>query len=59
VKLATVEANAVDHALVVAELQRLRFGARASWQEPKGIFRRARRAVRRARRHRVTAVKAP
>jgi hypothetical protein len=34
----------------VAELQRLRFGARATWPEPLLVFRRARRALRDARR---------
>lgn len=35
---------------LVHELQRLRFGARESWSEPEKVFRRARRAVREARR---------
>jgi hypothetical protein len=41
---------------VVGELQRLRFGARASWQEPEQVFRQARQAWRVARsaRGRVT-----
>jgi hypothetical protein len=34
---------------VVAELQRVRFGARETWVEPEGVFRRARRVVRAAR----------
>ena len=36
--------------LVRAELERLRFGARATWPEPEAVFRRARQAVRAARR---------
>jgi transglutaminase-like putative cysteine protease len=41
---------------VVADLQRLRFGARATWPEPEPVFRRARQALRAARRRgRVTA----
>jgi transglutaminase-like putative cysteine protease len=35
---------------VVAELQRLRFGARATWTPPEQVFRRARRVVRERRR---------
>jgi hypothetical protein len=35
---------------VVAELQRLRFGARATWAEPQTVFRRARQTWREARR---------
>lgn len=31
---------------VVAELQRVRFGARETWAEPEGVFKRARRVVR-------------
>jgi hypothetical protein len=38
---------------VVAELQRLRFGARSTWPDPEPVFRRARQALRAARR--VTA----
>ncbi len=37
---------------VMAELQRLRFGAEGTWPEPGGVFRRARRAWRAARRTR-------
>ena len=41
---------------VVEELQRLRYGARATWPEPEPVFRRARQALRAARRRgRVTA----
>jgi transglutaminase-like putative cysteine protease len=36
---------------VVAELQRLRFGATATWPEPEPVFRRARSALRASRRH--------
>ncbi|MBI4624707.1 MAG: DUF3488 domain-containing protein [Verrucomicrobia bacterium] len=39
-----------EGARVVADLQRLRFGARATWPEPERVFRRARRALREARR---------
>lgn len=40
---------------VLADLQRIRFGARATWSEPERVFRRARRALRTARSaHRVT-----
>ena len=39
----------VELSSVVGELQRLRFGARATWREPEKIFQRARRAVRSAR----------
>lgn len=35
---------------VVAELQRVRFGARETWREPDAVFRRAKQAVRDARR---------
>jgi transglutaminase-like putative cysteine protease len=35
---------------VVAELQRVRFGARETWAEPAAVFRRARQALRAARR---------
>lgn len=35
---------------VVAELQRLRFGARATWPEPEGVFRRAKAAWREVKR---------
>ncbi len=37
---------------VVAELQRVRFGPRETWPEPKGVFRRARRVLRHARKQR-------
>jgi len=30
---------------VVAELQRLRYGRRETWAEPKGVFRRARQVA--------------
>ncbi|MBL9202192.1 MAG: DUF3488 domain-containing protein [Opitutaceae bacterium] len=38
-----------DHAGVRQELQRLRFGPRASWTEPEAVFRRARKTCRAAR----------
>ncbi len=38
-----------ERAAVVAALQRLRFGARETWGDAAGVFRRARRAVRRRR----------
>jgi len=38
---------------VVADLQRLRFGPREAWPDPEKIFRRARRALRDARRRRA------
>lgn len=40
---------------VVAELQRVRFGPRETWPEPEGVFRRARRVLRAARRRRQAA----
>ncbi|MEY2879853.1 MAG: hypothetical protein RLZZ15_2233 [Verrucomicrobiota bacterium] len=43
-------AGAAERDAVRADLERLRFGARATWAEPAGIFRRARRVVRAARR---------
>lgn len=39
-----------EHAEIVAELRRLRFGARETWAEPRQVFRRAREVVRRRRR---------
>ena len=54
-KFAATEGGAAERGAVVAELQRLRFGARAGWPEPEKIFRRARVAWRGARRRaRVT-----
>ena len=45
-----------ETARVIDDLQRLRFGARATWPEPEAVFRRARVAVRAERRRgRVTA----
>lgn len=38
-----------DHAAMRAELQRLRFGPRASWTQPEAVFRRARKTCRVAR----------
>ncbi|MBL9189017.1 MAG: DUF3488 domain-containing protein [Opitutaceae bacterium] len=44
-----------EHAAVRADLQRLRFGPRASWSRPEAVFRRARQTVRTSRpRARVT-----
>jgi len=44
-------AAGAEVAAVRADLERLRFGAASTWQEPEAIFRRAREAVRvRARR---------
>jgi hypothetical protein len=45
-----VERRTAEAAAVVAELQRLRFGARATWPEPKRVFRSARHALRSSRR---------
>lgn len=53
-KLAEVEPSEAENARVLAELQRLRFGARASWSEPRQVFRRAKRVVRQAGRRRPT-----
>jgi transglutaminase-like putative cysteine protease len=39
-----------EGARIIADLQRLRFGARATWTEPGRVFQQARRAVRAARR---------
>ncbi len=41
--------NQTLDATVIPNLQRLRFGARPSWPEPEGVFRRARRVLREAR----------
>ncbi len=52
-KNARAEAGGRDEAqVVVGELRRLRFGARATWPEPEGVFRRARAAWREVRRGR-------
>lgn len=45
-RLSQLENLPPENEPVIAELQRLRFGARASWPEPKPVFRRARRVVR-------------
>ncbi len=45
----TTTADGEEVGAVVGELQRLRFGARATWPEPERVFRRARRAWRSAR----------
>ncbi len=49
-RLAREEKRTPETAHSRAELQRLRFGARATWPEPEKAFRRARRALRVARR---------
>ncbi|MEO6568972.1 MAG: DUF3488 and transglutaminase-like domain-containing protein, partial [Opitutaceae bacterium] len=54
-KLDAIEALGPEEARVRGDLQRLRFGARASWSEPRLVFRRAKRAVREARGRRPTA----
>lgn len=54
-RLEEIEADEPENARVRAELQRLRFGARVSWPEPRQVFRRAKRAVRDGRRRRTTA----
>jgi protein-glutamine gamma-glutamyltransferase len=46
------EERTEDAPEVVAELQRLRFGARSTWPEPKRVFRSARHALRSPRRRR-------
>ena len=48
-KFSTVGDRSSESEKVVADLQRLRFGARATWPEPNDVFRRARRALREAR----------
>ncbi len=40
------KAGGEDSAQVVADLQRLRFGSRATWAEPEQVFRRAKRTLR-------------
>ena len=49
-KLAAAGVREEDSAGAIGELQRLRFGARATWADPQRVFRRARRAWRDARR---------
>ena len=44
---------------LLAELQRVRFGARSSWSEPEKLFRRARRALREDRRRRSATRSSP
>lgn len=51
-RLGTLPAENPAVPAVVAELQRLRFGAEASWPEPGGVWRRARQAWRAGRRTR-------
>jgi protein-glutamine gamma-glutamyltransferase len=58
-KLAAVDPAEAENARVLAELQRLRFGARATWSEPRQVFRRAKRVVREAGRRRPTALREP
>ncbi len=52
-RLAAAPDREAESRRVWAELQRVRFGARPTWPEPAGVFRRARQAVRAARRVRV------
>lgn len=49
-RLTRAQNRDAEGAAVVDELQRLRFGASGTWSDPEGTFRRARRAVRAARR---------
>jgi hypothetical protein len=51
-RLAQAGAGRATPEPVVAELQRLRFGASATWREPEKTFRQARRALRELRRRR-------
>ena len=51
-RLAREESPTAEAARSLVELHRLRFGARATWSEPQKVFRRARHAVREARRQR-------
>ena len=50
--LAELPGTGPETADVRVELQRLRFGARATWPDPEPVFRRARQALRAARRRR-------
>jgi hypothetical protein len=50
VRLAEAGAGGATRDPVVAELQRLRFGASSTWREPEKTFRGARRALRELRR---------
>jgi hypothetical protein len=52
-RLASTENSTEENAAVMAELRRLRFGARATWSPPERVFRRARRVVRTNRRRRI------
>jgi protein-glutamine gamma-glutamyltransferase len=49
-RISETEARTDDAETVVTELQRLRFGATATWPDPKKAFRRARRSLREMRR---------
>lgn len=51
-KMAAAKEIAPEQTEVIAELQRLRFGARTTWPEPDPVFRRAKYALRSARRRR-------
>ncbi|MEO7411990.1 MAG: transglutaminaseTgpA domain-containing protein [Opitutaceae bacterium] len=53
-KLARIKVAEPEDERVRGDLQRLRFGARASWSEPRQVFRRAKRVVRAARGRRPT-----
>jgi hypothetical protein len=54
VKFAATENRTEESVAVTAELQRLRFGARATWPPPERVFRRARRVLRATRRRRFS-----
>jgi protein-glutamine gamma-glutamyltransferase len=55
-KLSALPPESSEHRVVLGELQRLRFGARTTWPEPRQVFRRAKNVARTARRRRpVTA----
>ena len=50
VKISRPESRTAEHELVIADLQRLRYGAPQTWPEPEKTFRRAKQAARAARR---------
>ena len=56
-RFTAIENSAPEDEQVRADLQRLRFGAPASWSEPRQVFRRAKRVLRGPRSRRVTAPK--
>ncbi len=47
----SVDPAALEHRVVMADLQRLRFGARPTWPDPARVFRSARRITRRTPKH--------